>query len=166
MPIDFKSMADILWRFKTTPSPASQCEIIQTFDPDTVYVREKVMLPDPNMPMVEMRCVLRRYFEGNRIVLAWKAISDDLMIPHGAGSIIGNRSGWSVIQEKNEMECFFQGCFTLSTLIFPSKLQSCKPTPGTLTEILLQAVQDHGVKFGNSLKEIVDTHRKKLIASN
>ncbi|OQS04232.1 hypothetical protein THRCLA_03523 [Thraustotheca clavata] len=163
MPIDFKSMADILWRFKTTPSPASQCEIIQTFDPDTVYVREKVKLPDPNMPMVEMRSVLRRYFETNRVVFVWRAILDDQLHPHEAGYLIGNRSGWSVLQEKSEMECFMQGYITVSTPIFPPALESYQPTPGTLTELLLEAAQEHRAKFGFALREIVDTRRELLL---
>ncbi|OQR82343.1 hypothetical protein ACHHYP_16197 [Achlya hypogyna] len=159
MPLDFRSMADIMWEHKTGMLGAT-CKIVHTYHNDLVYTREDVVLPDARMPVLESRDGIRRYIEADRVVILWRSIVEDQYRPHVAGHLVCNRWGWMVLQAKSATECYLQGCVTTATPIFPAGVDAIEPAVGTWTELLLCASQEHKHKFGDTMHAALDKQRK------
>ncbi|KDO24892.1 hypothetical protein SPRG_09536 [Saprolegnia parasitica CBS 223.65] len=161
IPLDFQSMADVLWSHKTgLLGPA--CTVLHAYHPNLVYTQEITPLPDATMPMLETRDGVRRFDEANRVVILWRSIIEDEANPHGAGHLIGSRWGWLVVEPVSRFECCLQGSMTTLTPTFPSHIDAVTPAIGTWTELLLQASQENKQNFGGIMQTAVVARRQQL----
>ncbi|OQS02291.1 hypothetical protein THRCLA_05321 [Thraustotheca clavata] len=91
--LNYKEFANIVWKFKQfrrdKKSPAN-C----VFHPDLTYGRDQVDTLYPQIPNMDSRCAVRRYFENNRVVIVWKSIVEDKLYPHKESQIIEKHQGW------------------------------------------------------------------------
>ncbi|OQR93890.1 hypothetical protein ACHHYP_02132 [Achlya hypogyna] len=152
IPVDAHAMVNIIWEHMTAKVESKTSEVLQEIHSDLVYVKHARELPDPTMPKLEGRIVHRRWFEPDRVVIAWRAIVDDRLIPHEAGRLIENRAGWTVAYHRNDNECFLA---VYGTMTMPSVSSGVQPAVGTLTELLLQASKENGEKFGHRIRDAV-----------
>ncbi|OQS07739.1 hypothetical protein THRCLA_00265 [Thraustotheca clavata] len=175
--LNYLAMCDVLWDHKITRVGVGS-EVIETLNPELVYVREDLTLPDPKMPLLEARIVIRKYVEVNRLVIVWRTIVEDRLFPHTEGNLIGVREGWydyytipikiiirNVITANGENDCMMQMFVSTSTPIFPPALRSIQPAVGTLTELLLKATTENKVKFKSVLREAVAARQRLQLSS-
>ncbi|OQS00227.1 hypothetical protein THRCLA_21716 [Thraustotheca clavata] len=164
VPLSFDTMGSLIWNNKCMqPTGAT---VIESIHPNLVHIREDIKLPDPTMPTLEAHFVCRRYVEANRIVIVWRSIVEDQLLPHEKGHLISNREGWSVITAKGTNECFTQIYISTATPIFPPALHSIQPAVGTLTELLLKATTENKMNSKSVLFGSVKQQQQQLTSDS
>ncbi|EQC35324.1 hypothetical protein, variant [Saprolegnia diclina VS20] len=152
-PLPFRAMADLLWDHMTSNVPGTTQELLYAFEPDLVYIRLTTELSDAAMPALESRLAGRRWTEADRVVIAWRSIIEDRLVPHDDNHLIENRVGWVTVHARSETECFFALYAKSTTPMFPQALRAQQPAVGTLTEIMLRLHRDNSVKFAALMKQ-------------
>ncbi|OQR93887.1 hypothetical protein ACHHYP_02133 [Achlya hypogyna] len=133
-PLDFTTMANVLWNHLTE---------VETFHPDLIYSRLDSVLPVPSRPTLESRLVSRRWRHDDRIVIVWRSIVEDQLIPHAPGHLIENTWGWAVAYARSATECYFTVFLSMTAPLSPPSTESPTLEAGVLTELLLKITDDN-----------------------
>ncbi|EQC25961.1 hypothetical protein SDRG_16179 [Saprolegnia diclina VS20] len=152
MPLDFRTMGDVLWEHKLGDHhPIS--EILERYNDDLVYVREENELQNSDAPVLESRSIVQRIQQAQRVVMLWRSILEDRLYPHAPNRLVANRMGWVVIHPRSQNECILQTVVVMSTPIASSLM--VQPAVGTLTELVLHTSEANRRKFGVGLHNAV-----------
>ncbi|EQC28175.1 hypothetical protein, variant 2 [Saprolegnia diclina VS20] len=91
-PFDYAALSNLVWEHMTTKlGPSTERLLYEA--PDLVYTKAVITLDDPTMPVLEVRTAARRYDHDGRVVVVWRSIVHDALLPHAAGHLIDARHG-------------------------------------------------------------------------
>ncbi|OQS00228.1 hypothetical protein THRCLA_06125 [Thraustotheca clavata] len=164
--INFIEFSQILWGYislnvRMPTKIKVDSELLQSFKNDTiVYTRHlsNGMCEQLKIPPLEGRTAAMRFEERDRVVIVWKSIVDDALVPFRDDYVVkDNKMGWALITADGPNECKVAVYSTLTTPVFPNY------TSGTMTEIILNLYKANSTKFDNAISAAVE-ERKKVIA--
>ncbi|EQC25960.1 hypothetical protein SDRG_16178 [Saprolegnia diclina VS20] len=167
-PIDYESFSRILWDFvslnvKIPVKNKVDSERLQSFQNDTlVYTRHTARTWSEHMdiPPVEGRTASMRFVEKDRVVIVWKSIADDALVPFSDQvHVKDNKAGWAVITPDGPHGCRLAAYSRLTTPVLPSMQR------GSMTETILSLYATNSGRFDAALTAEVEARRQAMRSS-
>ncbi|KDO24897.1 hypothetical protein SPRG_09541 [Saprolegnia parasitica CBS 223.65] len=167
-PIDYLSFSRLLWDFvslnvKVPVKTKVDSERLQSFQNDMlVYTRHTARPWSEHMdiPPVVGRTASMRFLEKDRVVIVWKSIADDALVPFpDHDHVKDNKAGWAVITPDGPDGCRLATYSRLTTPVFPSMQR------GSMTETILSLYETNSGRFDAALTAEVDARRKAMQSS-
>ncbi|OQR85676.1 hypothetical protein ACHHYP_11563 [Achlya hypogyna] len=165
-PINFVQYSQILWDFVSLNTRIQgkvkvDSERLQSFQNDTiVYTRHvaNAWIDGIDIPPVEGRTAAMRFVEPDRVVIVWKSIAEDALVPFMSDRHIrDNKCGWAVITPHGPDACSLAAYSNLTTPVFPTT------TSGAMTEMILSLYETNSGRFDAALTAVVNARRRKSV---
>ncbi|ETV92421.1 hypothetical protein, variant 1 [Aphanomyces invadans] len=148
----FTRVGDVLWDMvsvKVKIEFANQyvSERVEAFDDDTMYSRFSATLPQPYLPAVDGRLASKRFREPNRVVIVYRSIVEDVLLPHDPRHLQDNQSGWVLIEPwgDNRTKLSILTCQT------PPLAPSLSIEAGAMSEYMLGMFAQNTIMFDNAI---------------
>ncbi|ETV76364.1 hypothetical protein H257_09401 [Aphanomyces astaci] len=148
----FTTVADVLWDMvsvKVKIEFANQyvSERVEAFGDDMMYTRFSATLPQPDLPAVDGRLASKRFVSSNRVVIVYRSILDDVLLPHDSQHLQDNQSGWVVVEPwgDNGTKLSILTCQT------PPLAPSQSIQAGAMSEYMIGMFTQNAAAFDNAI---------------
>ncbi|RHZ34564.1 hypothetical protein DYB31_000328 [Aphanomyces astaci] len=104
-------------------------------------------LPQPDLPAVDGRLASKRFVSSNRVVIVYRSILDDVLLPHDSRHLQDNQSGWVVVEPwgDNGTKLSILTCQT------PPLAPSQSIQAGTMSEYMIGMFTQNAAAFDNAI---------------
>ncbi|EQC25955.1 hypothetical protein SDRG_16173 [Saprolegnia diclina VS20] len=104
-PVPYTTLAELLWTIMTTPMPEEYgliSTLNESFGPEMTYAHYVATTFPVHFPPIQGRIAARKYVEASRVVMVWRSIPEDALMPWNPQQLIGNEASWVVVSDQGD----------------------------------------------------------------
>ncbi|KDO18098.1 hypothetical protein SPRG_16538 [Saprolegnia parasitica CBS 223.65] len=141
-PVPFTQLAELLWGMITAPMP-EECGVSSTlkesFGTEMTYAHYVANNFPALFPPIQSRIAARKYVEASRVVLVWRTILEDALMPWNPQQLVGNEATWMVVSDQGDGTCRLLTYAQMRPPVLPPNAtdESLSLPPGVFTECFL-----------------------------
>ncbi|KAF0683457.1 Aste57867_24491 [Aphanomyces stellatus] len=120
---------------------------VEAVDDNTVYTRFCAEFPNKYLPAVDGRLASKRYISARRVVIVYRSILDDVLVPLDPQHLKDNQRGWVAVEPCGNS----QTRLTILTCQTPPLAPSLRVEAGAMSEYMLTLFAQNAAAFDASL---------------